>query len=130
MARDPYGFQAPEPAPPPSGGMAAPLLATVTLVLSSIVCLGCTGLAGLIAADSHEDRFVDQLGVGIVASSCAWPAAATAFWTLLLLLGFRRPWLQAGPNLVLGITTGLLLWGFVCMGVAAYAGITEPGPGP
>ena len=126
MPRDPYGYQAGQEPPPETPSMAAPLLATITLVLSVIICLGSTGFGVLIGASAEEPRLVDQIGVGILSSVCAWPAAATAIWTVLLLLGFRRPWLQAGPNILLGVVTGLLVWSFVCCGFAGYAGMTDP----
>ncbi len=129
MPRDPYGYQAGEPPPDENRSMAAPLLATVTLVLASIICLGSLGVGGMIAVSADEDRLIDKVGIAVLSSVCAWPAAATAFWTVLLLLGFRRPWLQAGPNVLLGTVTGLLVWSFVCCGIAGYAGATDPAGG-
>jgi len=129
VPRDPYGFPpSNENAPPPSTADAptGTVLALTVAAISSIVCLGFSGFAVLIVLSAEDEpRLVDRIGIGVLASACAWPAAGIAVWSLGLRLVSRTPWLQVGPNLLIGALTGFGLWFVVCGGLAGYAGLTE-----
>lgn len=129
MARDPYGYppSTPPPAVSEAPSPAGTVLALGVSAVSALVCLGFGGFAvllGVVAED--EPRLVDRIGIAVLASMCAWPAGGIAVWSLGLRLVSRTPWLQVGPNLLIGAVTGFGLWFLVCGGLAAYAGITEP----
>lgn len=120
MTRDAYGYPTDPALPPRSGGGAL----LVSLLIWSMIAV-CTGVPAVLIGLTTQDRDIDRLGVGVMTSVCAWPAAATAIWSVLLYLGARQRWTQLGPNVVLGCVTGGLVWLVLFCGIAMVAGQTQ-----
>lgn len=123
MSQDPYGYRSErEEAPAPGAGRVVGL---VVVAVSLLVCLGGAGIGVLFGVTASEDRLADHVGIGLMTSVLAWPAAGVAVWSLGFMAATRRTWPQLGPNLLLGVVTGLVAWALTCGGVAVYAGVTD-----
>lgn len=119
MAQDPYGYATDEVQ---EGGDGAALWLTLAWMLGSLLVAAiCAGCGTFIAVDADEPTVIDKIGVGLLASCCAWPALGVAIWSLVLHLTAKRWWVQAGPNLLLGVVTGLIVWFAVFCGTAIVA---------
>lgn len=120
MATDPYGFPSNDPTIASPSDPVAGGLTLAWALLSVVFALACMGCGGFIAANAEEPTVIDTIGVWLLASACAWPALGVAFWSVLLHLGVRRTWAQAGPNVLIGAITGSMLW-FVVLCACAFA---------
>lgn len=123
MTQDPYGFHTDREEAPPRG--IGRLLGLLVTGVSLLLCLGGAGVGVLFGVTATEDRLVDHVGIGLMGSVLAWPAAGVGLWSLGFMVVTRRTWPQLGPNLLLGVLTGLVAWFLVCGGVALYAGVTD-----
>lgn len=123
MPTDPYGFptdepQVESPSDPVSGGLS--VVWALGSLAFAVICAAC---GGWIAVEADEPTALDAAGVWMIASACAWPALGIAFWSVLLHLGLRRRWTQAGPNVLIGVATGSVLWFVVLCALALTASV-------
>ena len=118
MSLDPYGYPTDQTAPATGSPGSALVAALFVSTMSLLFALGCGGFGVAVGASSDDPALLDKVGVGLLTSTCAWPAAATAIWSGVLLGAYRgAAWMQLGPNLALGCVTGLFAWFVVCSGV-------------
>lgn len=125
MATDPYGFPLDGPVIEAPRGPAAGLLTLGWSLAMVAFALLCSGVALLITVNTTQPRVLDYFGVFLLSSVCAWPAVGILGWSVALHLVARRWWAQAGPNLLLGATTGLFVWMIVFCCTALVAGGTR-----